>query len=327
MHQDPPPLVHRLGLMGAGALWPAYVGVVAELLERGALRELRRFVGISSGSIVAALTSARLARFSALQVADMLRKDAVSIDMRIVLFDDHDHRDGRSRVVLERGCGLHGAGNIMALVRNEMQRALGDGDATLLELRDASGIDFGVVVWEFPAREFRTLDASTHPNLPVWVAVRASCSIFPLVAPVRLPGNEQWWVDPALLPDYRVYLREHALVGDGALAVVSTFGEPPSAWGWRSPSFNHSWLELMCIRLMTVMAQSNPPNNRCTVLDAVHVPVSGSFALNLGIATVDPTHLVRAGVRQAKAFLAIRRALAPVRPPDGVDADVALACK
>jgi hypothetical protein len=310
--------VRHLGLLGGGALWPIVCGALEEMVGRGALGELRSLVGASCGALAACALAARLAaRMDREQLVASIRRDVRCVSTRHLLLEQPgaDFADA-----LEYGAGVFRADGLACCVRCEMRDRLGHADATLSDLRDASGVDVGVVVLE--SGRLRLLDASSHPALPVWVAVRASCAVSPLVSAVRLRGGEAWWLDPGLRKGYSRFVLDAVRGRGGRYAVVSPAGDGlPRSWCDLPHRPEASLADLACIWAMSMLL-THEHGLRGDPW-AVCVTTHASFMLNFGIFPACDRALAREGARAARAHLRRWRAWPAAARPDGLEEKLA----
>ena len=313
--------LRHLVFLGAGAMYPAHVGVLHELVQRQVLRRLRTAVGVSIGSLLLSLLLASMHRPREKLMRKMVELATTTHSRHMVL--DPIGTDATASI-LEYGSGLYYAKNIIEFTRNEMKASdLGNADATLREVRQYSGVDLKILVCQTANYHMLksdvanvVLDADTFPNMPVWMAVRASCSVYPVVSPVRVRGVDGWWLDPALFKHNAAWAR--SLVEDlpGQHLVVSLYGRKVMSMSrslnmWNGGSFEKYFVWL----LSTMVVDREPVEELVHDAHALQFQVD-SFALNLGFNQASSTRQFNRGRRMCAKHLARREKLRPVPRPD-----------
>lgn len=290
--------IRHLACLGGGALWPVTLGAVSEMIRLKALRGIESFIGVSCSAMIVCVLAARMVTMDDTQLIQAMERDIETICTRSLLMDQPNLN---LSTVLEYGTGVFRADNLVCFIRNELQHLLGNADATLLDLRNASGIDVGVLVLE--CGRPRLLDASSHPSLPVWMAVRASCSLRPLISAVRLRGNDEaWWLDPAIDKTSSQFVMDIIRARGGRYAVVSVAGDrlPPS-WAGLPHRFSASYHEFVCIWAMSFALRFD----HCLRSDpwVICTTTHDSFVMNFGLFTVSKAALFRGGARSARVHI------------------------
>ena len=307
--------IKNLVLLGAGAMWPVYSGVLVEMVRRKALEQLECAVGVSSGAIAVALylSVCRRSRAEQMRYAHSLPR---LIHSRHLLFGPEGTDACESAI--EFGNGLYNAQNVAVLIRHEMAQNLDDADVTLLQLRTYSNVDFKVLVYEYDGHIGNigfsrplVLDADVFPNLPVWAAVRASCGAFPLISPVRVRSSTgTWWVDPALFRGNADFARRLVSDRKGLHAIVSLQGLEELPWTFFSNVWNASFTETMLLWFMAIFRCRNHGTLRDDVFAlCIDVP---SFPFNFGFVPIQNIVLHKLGTFECARFLRKMSKLAPV---------------
>lgn len=201
MTPQPPPHTHResgpvtLMLTGGGIRYPAFIGALRAVEELGI--PVRRIIGASTGSIVAALYA------SGLSPAEIHRLSLAT--------DTATFRDFRARGALN-GMGAC-AGDVLEqwLDRQLQGRCLGD----------SSRVPLAVVATDIMNHHPYLLSAENYPDLKVSAAVRFSAAI-PLVFTWKRfvhRGREHVFVDGSLMAN----VIESQLADAGRTLVFKTF--------------------------------------------------------------------------------------------------------
>ena len=210
-------------------------------------------------------------------------------------------------------------------MRAELSEIIGNPDATLSEVDRFCGLRYRVLVYETDSHTLAgarplVLDAESHPDLPVWVAIRASSSCFPVISPVRVRGGgTKWWVDPALFAGYELWARrlvedlpgQHLVVHANGLRTMSLWQLSKGIWGF-------SELEVLLLWAIATWRGIEPDGHETLRGDprVLRIDVQ-SFALNLGMNPVSNMELHRAGRRACRRYLRRLERMLPLRGPVG----------
>ena len=196
--------MHTLVFGGGGAkMYAAACGVVRVLEEqRGAgplAQHYGRFVGSSMGSVVATFLALGM-------TSHEMRSRGERLAARVTQTVDIE--------ALFTSFGLDTAAWLTDTLRDVLEEKLGDAEVSLRGLADATGKHLVVRVTDFDAGEVLCLGADS--DVPVHVAVRASCALPFLLTPVKhtVNGTERMLVDGSLLRDFDTdeLARDDALV-------------------------------------------------------------------------------------------------------------------
>lgn len=310
----------HLGFLGAGAQYASYCGVIYELYNQDRLKRLQTVVGVSIGAYMGALLCIykRLPRLKAMVEC---KKMAFQMLPRHVILDPVG--EDKTSSVIEFGNGLYDAKNLIELVRSEMQACdLGDADATLEDLRRYSGIDLKILVCQtsnyYSLSSDVTnlvLDADTFPNMPLWMAIRASCAVFPVISPVRVRGVSSWWLDAALFRTTTVWVQ--SLIEDlpGQHLVVSVFTDQTMSLYSPDDLWNGTLFEKIFVWLLTNLLVSIEPFKELKRDPNALQFKAKSFPLNFGFNRVSVRTIFNKGRRTCLKHLATSDKLRPVSMP------------
>jgi hypothetical protein len=191
---------HHVVLSTCGARFPAYLGVLQEVQKEVAERgsRLASVTGVSGGSIVGLLL--------------VLGYSLPSVHM---LFTGLDYGDINSIDVANfmQGFGFESGDALCALLRDLIRRKLGNGDACFADLARSRGACFRVVATNLSAQRAQVFSAEDSPDVPLWLAVRASIAIPFVFTAVRHAGCV--FTDGGILCPNPVCLLPAALVAPG----------------------------------------------------------------------------------------------------------------
>lgn len=311
--------IDHIALLGAGALWPAHVGTMSALFDSGMLDQLQTVVGVSVGSLVGLQMCLYLKRADAV---GKWKREIRTMDTRHVLFDQ-DVSDCAH--VMQFGTGYFRAHNLIHYVRNLLEKEIGNPDATFVDLFVRTGLDFTVMIYEHANRYSldlwghngsrpRFLNYTSTPLLPVWIAIRASCSAAPIITSVKLRGQDSWWFDPALVPTYSDVIEDHFRKRGGHYLCVAIDGtDTYDITSFISKRWESTFAETM---LYIVVAMLDPRDHRRADAHTLVVPVP-SYPLNFGINdTITNAQMYRLARRRCLKRLKKRELLRPVRRPE-----------
>lgn len=194
-------VIRNLAFQGGGIECVAYAGAVAVAEEHGVLATVRNVAGTSGGALIASILAAGA--------------DAAALHQRAIHTHFGRFLDGRLglagdllRLVRDHGC--HPGQTFSAILRRELGTLCGDPGITLGEIARRADAGQGryrrlsVVTSNVTRQRAEVLSAATHPELPVWQAVRMSVGIPLIFAPVRHEGCV--YVDGGLCWDFPIDL-------------------------------------------------------------------------------------------------------------------------
>lgn len=190
-----------LVFQGGGVKGSAYAGAVEVLEQRGLLAPVERVAGTSAGAITASLLAVG-AGSEGLAAAVRETDFGSFLDGKYSVFGD------TSRLI--KHFGVYAGNQFSELLRAQVKRYAGDAELTLGQLRDKAAAEPGrfrqlyVVASNVTRQAPEVLCAETHPEMPVWQAVRTSMSIPLLFEAVRL--KEHLYVDGGLAWNYAIDL-------------------------------------------------------------------------------------------------------------------------
>lgn len=163
----------------------AYAGALAQAERLGLLASVRNWAGCSGGAIIAGLLAAGLpvARIAALaRTADLARIMRVGRLAGRRFMRNHGMIDGKRFVVTFRAA---------------LRAAVVDDKITLKALHDLRGGRAVFAVTCLTTSRVMYIDYRTHPDLPLWKAVRMAMSVPTVFAPVEHGGD--YYTDASVL--------------------------------------------------------------------------------------------------------------------------------
>lgn len=259
------PRPDTLVLSGGGIKGLAMLGALDRLRGEGMLDGVRTVVGTSAGALVGALVATR---------RDL--REALGTICGHKYAPDFDF----SRLAV--GFGLDSGRCIESLAG----ALLGDDrGATFADVRRKYGVTLVVCVTNVTRRRAEYLGPDTHPDMPVLLAIRMSCSVPLYFAAVR--WEDSWYVDGSIVDNFPcAWAAEH-----GARSVLGVCTRTPPAAVRTFESFVSAVVET---------AVSSQPSSRATVLD-LRLPSVQS--LHFGAPAGELTRLFFTGMEQADVFV------------------------
>lgn len=174
--------VSAISFQGGGVKCIVYAGALDALSSSNVIRPgaLRVVAGTSAGAIVAMAYACRPEPSSIRNMLAHAEFRTFARDMSIVpgwLEAPFD------LVRLFRHGGLNSGARLQAWLKSRV------GDVTLGDIEHRHGRELRVWVYDMVAREAVCLGSRTHPHIPAWRAVAASCAIQGYFQPVVIDGR------------------------------------------------------------------------------------------------------------------------------------------
>lgn len=202
----------NLVFAGGGVKCLAYAGVIKGLDSKGLLSGIKRVRGTSAGSIAALFLALRIP-------VDKILDRLGQLDTSI--FRDHHYFQSilldwpQLLYNLDTKHGLYSGNAIEEYLQNLLQEKTGNPQITFQQFLDyqlnsnnsliaKSPIDLSCKVTNLNTGQSMTFDINTVPNMPIYLAIRASCSLPIFYSPVSYPFNDQVydWVDGGFIDNY-----------------------------------------------------------------------------------------------------------------------------
>ncbi|MEB3330434.1 MAG: patatin-like phospholipase family protein [Candidatus Sericytochromatia bacterium] len=198
------PTIRNLVFQGGGVKGSAYAGAIGVLAQGGALADVRRVAGTSAGAITATMLAIGAG-------PEGLMRSVRETDFGSFLDIGWNLLADANRLLHHFGVapGAHFA----ELLGDEVARYTGDRGTTLGQLRAKAEAhpghfhDLYIVTSNLTRQRSQVLCADNHPEMPVWLAVRASMSMPFIFEPVRV--GDDVFVDGGLSWNYPVDLFDH----------------------------------------------------------------------------------------------------------------------
>lgn len=186
---------------GGGAKGSAYAGAVQVLDEHNLLDPIQQIAGTSAGAITAALLATGGGSAGLM--------DAVEKTDFAKFIQDKDGLIGDAVRVISH-YGFHTGDEFVSILKGNIKQFSGSADLTFSELAamaDDSPQRFKrltVIASNLTKQRPERIDANSHPNLPIWHAVRASISIPIVFEPVQI--GQDMMVDGGLAWNFPIDL-------------------------------------------------------------------------------------------------------------------------
>jgi hypothetical protein len=217
------PRITHLLLGGGGFSGISYIGILEGLQMWGYANDIHTVTGISVGALVGACFVAGIPM-------------SFLIHLYNAFVDDARHRriSLSNFLSFQRTLSVYDPAPIMDMLATCFRRRWPDKDPaamTLAEFRRLTKRTFNVLVTDLVASTSVTLNADTHPDVPVLTAVRAAIAIPCVISPVT--WRDQCWIDGwvtadnpfvahaacPIAPETALYI---SLGGDGASSPTPT---------------------------------------------------------------------------------------------------------
>lgn len=259
------PLPDTLVLSGGGLKGVATMGALDRLQAAGMLAGVRTVVGTSAGALVGALVATRKDLRAALDVVS-----------------SHGYSPDFDFERLAREFGLDNGQCIYSLARAMLG---GDPGLTLADVRRLHGISLVVCVTNVSRRAAEYLGPDTHPDMPLLLAIRMSCSVPLYFSAVRYGG--EWFVDGSLVDNFPCnWALDH-----GGTHVLGISTRPVEGGVASLESF------------LGAVVESVASSRVCDRADILDLRLPGVSSLHFGAPPDAIAAIFRAGADQASAFV------------------------
>ncbi len=191
--------IENLAFEGGGAKGAAYAGAVDALDELGHYEGVKRLAGTSAGSMTAAILATGGGSAGLQHVVDTTNFEAFVSDRWGKIGDAYR---------LWNKYGIHTADGFVKILKAVFKENSGNADLTFGQLRTQTRKDskkfkeLFVVTSNVTQQKRQVFDATSSPDTPIWLAVRASMSIPVLFEPVEINGD--LFVDGGMAWNYPV---------------------------------------------------------------------------------------------------------------------------
>lgn len=255
-----------LVLSGGGIKGLAMMGAVDRMRREGLLAKVRTVVGTSAGALVGALVATR---------RDM--RDALGIVCAQGYTPDFDFAR------LTQGFGLD-SGKCIESMCAALLAGLPRG-LTFADIRRTYGITLVVCVTNVSRRRAEYLGPDTHPDMPVALALRMTCSVPLYFSAVRHEGC--WYVDGSLVDNFPCDWA--ACNGGKHVLGICTRSKPGAIGGFES--------------FITAIIESAASSQHAAPVDVLDLTLPNTASLNFGAPPRQLTRLFFEGADQADAFI------------------------
>jgi predicted acylesterase/phospholipase RssA len=157
--------VENLVLSGGGLLGISYIGLFRYLEEHQAIKQIKTVIGSSAGALFGLLF---IIGYSYNEFYDKFK------DMK---FSEYVPITADSLLNLMRVKGVNSGAKVVQFLKDVLIDKTGNENTTFIELYERFGIAFKVGATNLTTSRFELLDYTNHPNLPVYLAVKASITI------------------------------------------------------------------------------------------------------------------------------------------------------
>lgn len=250
---------------GGGVKGSAYAGSLEVLEELGLYGAVKCIGGTSTGAITAAVLATGGG-------SEGLRSTVESSNF-------HDFIQDGGGVVGEifRGAqhyGIHSGVGFEKILQGYIERFSGNANLTFQQLFEKSVMqpsvfkNLTIVASNLSRQRPETFSASSHPDLPIWQAVRASMSIPLVFEPMRI--NNEFYVDGGLSWNYPVDLFDKTAFDD--ITGISSVVRNPSTLGFYLQAHN-------------LMGNNNPLGSSNYTIDSLK-----DYALAIGAFFMDTSN-------------------------------------
>lgn len=253
-----------LVLSGGGVKGVGTLGAVRTLHRSGVLSGIKTVVGTSAGALVGAVAATSADFDGALQV-----------------ICDHGYTPDFDFNRFFKVFGLDSGQCIDSLA----SRLLEDPDVTFSQVLARHGKRFIVCVTNLCTRSAEYLGPDTHPDMPVTLALRMSCSVPLLFGAV--PHKGAWYADGSITDNFPC----NWAADNGARRVLGVCSRPIT----------------MPIRsfeaFVAAVVESASRSQYCGRAEVLDLDMSGVKTLDFGAPREDLVRMFNSGARQAEAFM------------------------
>jgi predicted acylesterase/phospholipase RssA len=258
----PCPLPDTLVLSGGGMKGVAMLGAVDRMQAAGMLSKVRTVVGTSAGALVGALVATK---------RDL--KGSLSAMQRHTYCPDFDFDRFGTRYGLDSGDSLV-----------ELMGALMP-PFTFEEVRREHGISLVVCVTNVSKRCAEYFGPDTHPNVPIALAIRMSCSVPLYFAAVK--HDENWYVDGSIVDNFPCdWAAKH---GAERIVGVTTHGKAATIGNFEG--------------FVMALVDSVVASQHTSRAEVLSLDLPGASTLNFGAPPSELLRLFATGAAQADAFM------------------------
>lgn len=257
-------LPDTLVLSGGGVKGVGMLGAVDTLRSAGLLTNVRTVVGTSAGALIGALVATRQ-----------------DFKETLELIAGHGYTPDFDFDRFGKEFGLDSGRCITSLSRTLLKAS----GLTFADVRSKYGVTLIVCVTNVTRRRAEYLGPDTHPDMPIELAIRMSCSVPLYFSAVRHDGD--WYVDGSIVDNFPC----DWAVNNGAKQVLGVCSRPV-----RTPIKSFE-------AFVTAIVESAASSQSCPRADILDLDLPGISSLHFGASRAELSGLFRQGLEQADAFV------------------------
>jgi predicted acylesterase/phospholipase RssA len=169
--------ITHLVLSGGGLLGLSYIGLFKYLFEQDAIKGIKSITGCSAGSMFGSL-------FAIGYKYDEFAQIAKNIN-----FKEYLNINADSIINFMKLKGLESGTNLSNLIKQKIKDKTGDENITFSQVLKKYNINLQIGVTNLSKSTFEIMNSSTNPDLPIYIAIKASIAIPFIFEPVVI-GND-----------------------------------------------------------------------------------------------------------------------------------------
>lgn len=169
--------IKHLVLSGGGLLGISYIGLFRHLEESNVTNQIKSITGCSAGSI-----------FGTLFILGYKYHEMETI-IKSLNFKEFINVTADSIIKFPKTKGLESGNRTVKFLKKMIYDKTGNENTTLSELKQYNNIILQIGVTNLTTMNFEMFNYITKPNLPVYLAIRASISIPVIFEPVMIDGE------------------------------------------------------------------------------------------------------------------------------------------
>ena len=171
------PNIRHLVLSGGGLLGIGYVGLLRYLQETGIFGNIKTITGCSAGSIFGSLMAVG---YDAQYMEQVIKE---------INFKNYVNITADSILNFMKTKGLESGSSLMTLIKKHIKDKTGDENITFSQIREKYNIELRIGVTNLTKERFEFLTYNNKPDLPIHIAIKASCAIPFIFEPVIIDDD------------------------------------------------------------------------------------------------------------------------------------------
>ena len=164
-----------------------FVGMIKYLMEIDELKNIKKIYSVSAGNIIALLV---ILKFNLQEIKKIVMYPPIK---KLLDFESKDILNIFDKL------GINEGDNGNNLIKYIFEKKNINPFITFEDLYEISGIEYNVGVTSLFKMEFLNINHINYPNMPVWIAVRASCGVPFLFTPINYYEINDFLIDGAIL--------------------------------------------------------------------------------------------------------------------------------